>query len=526
MSHVTPRPLTIADVLEAMADTVGDRAFVKMIDRDLSFAEIDERANRFANHLLSLGVQPGEHVAIHAHNCLEWIDAFFGSLKVRAVPININYKYLSEELAYLYDNSDAVVAVVEPEYEDLARGAITDKVREVLVIGEAYDAAMAAASPERPDVQRSPDDRYVIYTGGTTGTPKGVVWRNEDIIKAALNAARYGASIESVEQLATEAAANESPMTFMAAGPLMHGGSQWIMGNSLVGGVSIAFYTERGFDAEKVLDLTEKAKVVSLAMLGDAMARPLAETALAQPERWDLSSLMALSNGAAPLSQGVRQQLVKAFPGRFILDSYGSSESGATGTHMDDGSGDGRARFGVGAEVEVFDIDWKPAPVGVSGMLARSGPIPLGYYKDETKTASTFKEIDGVRWVIPGDAAVREEDGTILVLGRGSVTINSGGEKIHPEEVEGVLLRHPDVFDAAVVGTPHERWGQQVTAVVQLREGSTVTAEELIAHVHGLLANYKAPKEVIFVDEVPRTAVSKVDYRATTELAMRERPSS
>jgi acyl-CoA synthetase (AMP-forming)/AMP-acid ligase II len=516
----TQRPLTIADMLEVMADAVAERPFVKLIDGELTYADIDKRANRFAHHLLSLGVQPGEHVAIHAHNCVPWIDAFFGTLKVRAVPININYKYLTEELAYLYDNSDAVVAVVGADYEDLARGAITDRVREVIVLDSGYDALMAAQPDSRPEVERSADDHYVIYTGGTTGSPKGVVWRNEDIIKAALNAARYGAAIESVEQLGVEAANNENPMTLMAAGPLMHGGSQWIMGNALTSGQSIAFYTEMNFDALKVLDLTEKAKVVSLAMLGDAMARPLAEAVLANPDRWDLSGLMALSNGAAPLSRAVREELLQAFPGRFILDTYGASESGAAGSNLDDGSSDGKARFGVGDDVQVFDFEWKPAAVGVHGMLARSGAIPLGYYKDETKTAATFREIDGVRWVIPGDAAVREEDGTIIVLGRGSVTINTGGEKVHPEEVEGVLLRHPDVFDAAVIGTPHDRWGQQVTAVVQKREGSDVTAEQIIEHVKGHLANYKAPKEVLFVDKVPRTAVSKVDYRAAADLAI------
>ena len=519
MDDAGTRPLTIADLLETMADAVGDRAFVKTMAGDLTYAEVDARANRFANHLLTVGVQPGEHVAIHAHNCIEWVDAFFGTLKIRAVPVNVNYKYLTEELVHLYDDSDCVVCVVGPEYESLARSAMGDKVRHVLVIGDEYDAAMAAASPERPDVQRTVDDRYIIYTGGTTGSPKGVVWRNEDIVRAALNAARYGAPIETVEKLGEEAAANENPMCLMACGPLMHGGSQWIMGNALTAGQSIALFTEPHFDAERVLDLTEKARVVSLAMLGDAMARPLAETVMANPDRWDLSSLMALSNGAAPLSRGVREELVQAFPGRFILDNYGASESGATGSHLDDGSGDGRARFGVWAEVEVFDTDWKPAAVGEPGMLARSGAIPLGYYKDEARTARTFHEIDGVRWVVPGDAAVREEYGTVLVLGRGSVVINSGGEKIHPEEVEGVLLRHPDVFDAAVVGTPHERWGQQVTAVVQKREGSDLTAEQVIEHVHGLLANYKAPKDVVFVDAVPRTAVSKVDYRAATALA-------
>ncbi len=361
----------------------------------------------------------------------------------------------------------------------------------------------------------------MLYTGGTTGYPKGVVWRNADVIKAALNASRFGAPIESVEALAAEAKANENPMTLLACGPMMHGGSQWILGNAHVAGACAALYTEPNFSAEKILDLVEAGKVVSLTFLGDAMGRPVAEAVLAEPDRWDLSSLVAVSNGAAPLSEGVREEIRRALPGRYILDSYGASESGATGSYMDDGSDgpSGAPKFGVGPDVEVFDADFKPAAPGVEGLLGRSGPVPLGYYKDEVKTAATFKEIDGVRWVIPGDAARREEDGTVTVLGRGSVSINTGGEKVHPEEVEAILLRHEDVFDAVVVGTAHERWGQQVTALVQLREGVEITEKELQDFCRELISNYKVPKVILFVDQVPRTAVSKVDYPASAKLA-------
>ncbi|WP_310962290.1 AMP-binding protein [Nocardioides terrisoli] len=515
------RPLNLADVLEAMADAVPDRVAIAMIDRDLSFAEIDDRATRLANVLLGRGIRPGDHVAVHSANRIEWVDAFYGCLKARAVPININYKYLHEELAYLYDNADCVAAIVAPEHLEAVRGLDLPQLRDVIVLGEEYDAALAAAPSERPVTGRSGDDRYLIYTGGTTGAPKGVEWRNEDIIRAALNAGRYGAPIESVEQLAAEAAANENPMVLLACGPMMHGGSQWIMGNGHVAGFSVALYTQPHFDAVSVLDLVQRAGVASLTFLGDAMGRPVAEAVLAEPQRWDLSSLVAVSNGAAPLSEGVRAEIRRALPGRFILDSYGASESGAAGSQMDDGEEGpaGAPRFGVGVDVEVFDTEMKPCPPGVDGMLARSGPIPLGYYKDPEKTTATFREVDGVRWVIPGDFARREPDGTVTVLGRGSVCINTGGEKVHPEEVEAVLLRHGEVFDAVVVGTPNERWGQQVTALVQRREGSTATATELQAHCRSLIANYKVPKVVLFVDAVPRTPVSKVDYPASTALA-------
>ncbi len=519
LARMSPRPLNLADVLEVMADAVPDRAAVITTDHVYTYVEIDERATRMANHLIGLGIQPGEHVAIHSDNRIEWVDAFYGALKARAVPININYKYLHAELAHLYDNSDAVAVIVAPDYQVAAEGAATDRVRHIIVLGEEHDGAMARASTERPDRVRTADDLYVVYTGGTTGSPKGVMWRNEDIIKAALNVARYGAPIESVEKLGEEAVANENPMVIMAAGPMMHGGSQWILGNAHVSGQTVALYTEPAFEPDKVLDLAAKARVVSLAFLGDAMARPIAEAVTAEPDRWDLSGLMALSNGAAPLSGPIREQLYAAFPGKFILDTFGSSEAGASGSHMD--AGDGKpVTFAVTDEMEVFDADMEPAAAGVRGMFARTGPIPLGYYQDRAKTAATFREIGGTRWVFPGDFARREEDGTITLLGRGSVCINTGGEKVHPEEVEATLKKHPGVFDAVVVGTPHERWGQQVTALVEAREEGGLTEEELVAHCHGLIANYKCPKQIFFVTSVPRTPVSKVDYPASTQRAL------
>jgi len=519
MTTSTPRPLTLGDLIETMADELGDRIAVASLERDYTFAEIDERATRMANLFVSLGVQPGDHIAVHSHNRIEWVDAFYGALKARAVPININYKYLKDELAYLYDNCDAVLAVVGPEYVDAVEEVRTDRLKHVLVMGEELDAAREAASPERKITGRSGDDTYVIYTGGTTGMPKGVVWRQEDLLRGALNASRMGAPFDSLEDLAEQAKANENPLILLACGPMMHGGSQWILGNAHVAGATVGLYTEKNFNPEKILDLVDHAKVVSLTFLGDAMGRPVAETIKANPGRWSLESLMAVSNGAAPLSLAVREQIREALPGRFLLDSYGASETGATGQGMDDGSSDGKARFGVGADVEVFDDEMKPAPVGVKGMLARSGNIPLGYYNDEAKTAATFKVVDGKRWVIPGDFAVREEDGSVVVLGRGSVTINTGGEKVHPEEVEAMLKKHDDVFDAVVVATPHERWGQQVTALVHRREDSDLTAEALTEWARTKISNYKVPKAIFFVDEVPRTPVAKVDYPASAKLA-------
>lgn len=512
-------PITLPDVLEAMADAIPDRTAVFTMEHAYSFAELDERASRLANHLIGQGIEPGDHVAVHSRNRIEWVDAFYGCMKARAVPININHKYLHDELDHLYRNSDAVAAIIGPEHVEAV--AALELGIPTLVMGEEYDAAVAAASKERPAIERSPDDRYVIYTGGTTGMPKGVVWRQEDIIRAAMNASRFGAPFDTVEQLAEEAAAQESPMVLLACGPMMHGGSQWIMGNGHVAGCTVSLYTEPAWSAETILDLVQAAGVNSLTFLGDAMGRPVAEAILREPERWDLSSLFAVSNGAAPLSAGVRTQLREALPGRYILDSYGASESGATGMQVDEGDEGVQAapRFQVGIDVQVFDIELKPCAPGETGMLARTGSIPLGYYNDPVKTAATFKEVDGQRWSIPGDFARREEDGSITVLGRGSGSINTGGEKVFPEEVESVLLRHADVFDTAVVGTPNERWGQQVTALVQLREGAATSTEALREHCRSLISAYKVPKDILLVERVPRTPVSKVDYRASATVA-------
>ncbi|TQL67047.1 acyl-CoA synthetase (AMP-forming)/AMP-acid ligase II [Nocardioides albertanoniae] len=512
-------PITLPDILEAMADAIPDHTAVFTMDRAYSYAELDERASRLANHLIGQGIEPGDHVAVHSRNRIEWVDAFYGIMKARAVPININHKYLHDELDHLYRSSDAVAAIIGPEHVEAV--ANLDLGIPTLVLGEAYDAAVSAASKERPDVERSADDRYVIYTGGTTGMPKGVEWRQEDIIRAAMNASRFGAPFETVEQLTEEAAARETPMMLLACGPMMHGGSQWIMGNGHVAGCAVALYTEPTWSAETILDLVEAAGVNSLTFLGDAMGRPVAEAILREPERWDLSSLFAVSNGAAPISAGVRSQLQQALPGRYLLDTYGASESGATGMHVDEGKEGAQAapRFQVGMDVQVFDTDLSPCAPGESGMLARTGPIPLGYYGDPVKTAATFKEIDGQRWSIPGDFARREEDGSITVLGRGSGCINTGGEKVFPEEVEAVLLRHEDVFDTAVVGTPNERWGQQVTALVQLRDGAQASPEALRTHCRSLISAYKVPKDILLVERVPRTPVSKVDYRASAAVA-------
>ncbi len=516
------RCLHLADILEVVADAIPDRPAVITNEAEYTYRELDQRATRLANHLAEHGIGVGDHVGIHAANCIEWVEAFYACFKIRAIPINVNHRYVEAELRYLYDNADCVAVVAGPEYVEAIDG-VADALpglRERLVIGDEYEAALAASTSERDFRERSPDDLYILYTGGTTGMPKGVMWRNEDLVLGALNVNRGNRPIDSVQQLGEEAAAAAGQGRLMSLGPLMHGSAQWLMGNAHVcGGVQV-LYTARRFDPDEVLGMISRVGVLALSVIGAAMARPIAEAMLAAgPDRYDVSGLMVISNGGAGLTQGVRGQLREALPNTIVIDSVGASETGSQGSRVDTEEQHAAPRFEVGPESAVLSDDGRFCEVGEVGKLARSGHIPLGYYKDQEKTAATFSVVDSVRWVMPGDFARIEDDGTISLLGRGSVSINSGGEKIYPEEVEAALIQHPAVFDASVFGTPNERWGQQVTALVRVREGKSVDAGTLVAHTRTLVADYKVPKAILFVDEVPRTPVGKVDYKRSVAMA-------
>jgi len=517
------RPIQLATILETVADAVPDRTAVITNHAEATYTQLDQRATRLANHLASQGVGIGDHVAIHSRNRMEWVEAFFACFKIRAVPINVNYRYVEAELRHVYGDSECVAVICEPGYTDAIEAIRGDlpRLHHQLVIGEEYENALAAASGERNFDERSSDDVYLIYTGGTTGMPKGVVWRHEDITISALNVGRQDAPIESVEALGSEAAEQETAARIMACGPMMHGGTQWALGNAIVSGGVMILYSDPRFDPISVLDLMERSEANSVTFMGDAMSRPVAEARLAEPDRWSLPNLVAVVNAAAGLSQGVRAQIREAFPGTFVMDNYGASETGSTGRRFDDGEAVSAPRFECNADTTVLDEETgRRCEVGEVGKLASTGHIPLGYWKDPEKTAATFPTFDGRRWVIPGDFAQIEPDGSITVLGRGSVCINSGGEKIHPEEVEAVLKEHAAVFDAAVVGTPSDRWGEQVTAIVRLRDDVAASIEDLRSHCRSHVADYKVPKDVVLVETVPRTEVGKVDYRAASALAL------
>ncbi len=520
------RSYNLADLIEILAEAGPDRPALVAGDERRTYRQLSERASRVGHHLAAAGVRPGEHVAILSYNRAEWIEAMLGAFKIRAVPIPVNFRYVAAELRHVLADSDSVALIGErsllAKVQEI-RGDLP-KLRHVVVLEDGapsggpegeipgaveYEKALAAAGPGDDFPARSSDDRYIMYTGGTTGYPKGVEWRCEDIFFGALGGGNIlGDPVGSPEELAANASQPEAAVLDCA--PVMHGAGQWVALMSLFGGAKVVLYTDRAFDADKALRLLAEEQANVLMLVGDAMARPVAK-ALANGG-YDTSPLLAIASGGAPLTEGAKQALQEHLPNIMFLDNYGASETGTCGPSV--GAEEGTARFMMKPGITVLDDDLNVVKPGEVGRLARSGHIPLGYYNDPEKTASTFfTDADGTRWSIPGDFASLEEDGTITLLGRGSLVINTGGEKVYPEEVEVALKDHPDVYDAVVVGLPDERFGQRVAAVVAPRPGTSVTLEQLTEYCRGRLAGYKLPRQITLVDEVRRTAVGKSDYQ-------------
>jgi acyl-CoA synthetase (AMP-forming)/AMP-acid ligase II len=521
----------IADIFERAADVVPERMALICGDARRTYAELEARANRAAHALAALGVQPGEHVGIYSPNCAQWFETMLGCFKLRAVPINVNFRYVEDELRYIFDNADLVAVVYDPEFGDRL-SAIADTLpglRHRIALGEEFESLLAAASADRDFDERSGDDLYILYTGGTTGMPKGVMWRQEDVFFALGQGidAITGHKVTADDELARKGAGNPHPMVMMMTPPLMHGAAQWGILGQLAQGNTIVLLPR--FDAEEVWNLVEREGVNRILIAGDAMGRPMIEAIEANRDRWDLSSLLAVSSSAALFSVPVKERYFEAFPNLIISDSIGSSEGGFNGIstvgkgNADGGSTGGLPRVNPMADVIVVDDDMQPLAPGDGqiGKVARTGNIPLGYYKDPEKTARTFLTgPDGRRYVVAGDFARWEADGSITLLGRGSVCINTGGEKVFPEEVENALKSHPEVFDALVVGVPDERWGSAVTAVVQpVGGGAAPTLDDLLAHVRTKVAGYKVPRHLVVVDEIVRSPAGKPDYPWATRLA-------
>ena len=529
-----PKTWNLADLFESVVDVVGDRPAVVVPNapggrREFTLAEVEERANRLAHALAERGVGVGDKVAIYGYNGNEWVEAQWAAWKLRAVPVNVNYRYVEGELKYLLDNSDSVAVVHGAEFSPRLAN-IRGELPQVKVClawddgsgeditacdAEDYEAALAAQSPERDFGERSNEDLYMLYTGGTTGMPKGVMWTHEDFFLATIGpiVTALGDPITEPGQVAANATEAAPGVSFPVA-PLMHGAAQWVSTGNALQGSKMVLSTARKMDPAEVWQIAADEKAMIMGLVGDAQARPLIEELAKDPDRYDLSSLFLVSSGGAILSPAVKETYAEFLPNTIIYDALGASETGYQGTHA--GADDqGRPRFMFGEHTIVIDDEGNPTTPGdgVVGRLARRGHIPLGYYKDEKKTAETFPTINGERWVVPGDMAIAEADGTITLLGRGSVSINSGGEKIFPEEVELVLKGHPDVFDAVVVGVPDERWGERVAAVIVTREGAAPTAEDLSSYAREHIASYKCPKEVCIVSEMVRSPSGKADYR-------------
>ncbi len=522
----------IADLFEHTVDAVPDRLCLVDGDRTFSFTELDERANRIGHWLADQGVQPGDHVGIYAMNSEQWVSAMLGALKVRAVPINVNYRYVEAELSYLINNAQLVACVFDQEYAPRLANVVDQapSLRVLLHIedgsGEdtaalgstSFEEAAASGSPERDFPERSGDDVYIIYTGGTTGMPKGVMWRSEDIFFGLAQGidAVTGERVASEYSRAEQAAASGGQMVFLVIPPLMHGAaqiatlSQWFLGNATV--------LQRKFDPEEAWQLVHDHGISAGMITGDAVARPMIEALEANPGRWKVDSFFVLSSSAALFSQTVKDRFLEAFPNLMIIDSIGSTEGGFNGLKYAEKGAKitgGGPTVTPGADVVILDEELQLIPQGDDriGKLGRTGNIPLGYFNDPEKTAENFVvAADGRRYAVGGDMAQWTPEGSLIMLGRGTVSINSGGEKIFPEEVEQALKGHPAVFDVLVVGVPDERWGQKVAAVVHFRDGQTATLEDLNEHARELVAGYKVPRQLHVVDEIVRSPSGKPDY--------------
>ncbi|MYS83248.1 acyl-CoA synthetase [Embleya scabrispora] len=555
---MTQRVFNLADLFEVVVDACPDRLALVAGEVRLTYRELDERANRVAHAFISAGLATGAHIGIYSRNRAEWLEAMIGAFKARMVPININYRYVEDELRYIVDNADLAGLVVERGYlpkvaavrDDVPKLAhvfvLADETAEALgsesaegaadgaadgaagefaegaaeAIEDAfgaggvfdYEAALAAESGARDFGQRSPEDRYMVYTGGTTGFPKGVEWRSHDIFCSAMGGGNFGGEpIADPELLAAKA--EGAPLVQMLTTPLMHGNGQWVTWITLFSAGTAVMWTGLRYDPAEILRMVEREGCVTMMLVGDAMARPIADALESGEHR--VETLKVIGSGGALLSPAVKAQLTRLIPGLYIADSFGASEFGAGSSQTPGG------RFPLKPKTAVLGEDLRPVGVGESGRIARTGYIPIGYYKDPVKTADTFHiDPDGVRWVIPGDFARVEDDGDVTLLGRGSVCINTGGEKVFPEEVEGVLKAHPAVYDAVVVGVPDPRFGERVAAVVSLRPNHTLTTKDLAEHAREQLAGYKIPRDLVTVVEVPRTPAGKPDYRWAKETAV------
>jgi acyl-CoA synthetase (AMP-forming)/AMP-acid ligase II len=518
-----------ADVWEVVAETLPEAPAVIQGERRQSWADIDQRANGLARALLDLGAGAQDKVAQYLYNCPEYLESVFGAFKAGLVPVNTNYRYGDDELVYLWDNADAVAVVFHGTFAERV-----ERVRHRLprILGwlwvddgsgpcpdwavayqDAIKAEQSTGDRVVPPWGRSGDDLYLLYTGGTTGMPKGVMWRQDDLF-AALNEAaplRYdeGGNLDHVRRVL-----QSTGPVFLPACPLMHGTGAFCAFTGFSVGGSVVVLSSRAFDAEELVATVAAERVNIMSIVGDAFAKPILRVLDEAPGQWDISSLDVVISSGVMWSEPTKRGLLRHDPDMLLVDSFASSEALGMGRSISGTKGRAKtARFVLGRNARVVGDDGDVVPgSGEVGLLAVRGRNPVGYYKDPEKTARTFRTIDGARYSIPGDYATVDADGTLRVLGRGSVCINTGGEKVFPEEVEEVIKLHPAVRDAIVVGVPDGRFGEAICAVVEPQPGAVLQPEDLEAHVKDRLASYKAPRHVLVVDTIGRAANGKADY--------------
>jgi acyl-CoA synthetase (AMP-forming)/AMP-acid ligase II len=534
----------IADLLECVADAVPGREAVVCRDVRRTYRELDERATRLAHALRDAGVGVGDHVGLYLRNSVEHLEVMVACYKARAVPVNVNYRYVAEELQYLCDDADLVALFHDADTAEHVAAVHAPLLRlEVIAGSPGYEALVTSGSDARDLGPRSPDDRYVLYTGGTTGRPKGVVWRQEDMFFGGLGSGNPGGPpITAPEQIRASVLENPAQrlrpflppgdaveqFVSLALGPLMHASGQWSALGTLLGGGKVVLYGEPHVDMELVLDLLERERVNACNLVGDASARPMLQALADHHGRWNLSQLRLLGSGGSILSGDVKDALMEAIPSVLaIVEGIGSSESPAQAVALTTRNSAPSASLTFAPKADTMVVDeatLRPiAPgSGVVGRLATRGRVPVGYHKDPERSARTFVEIDGERWSLPGDMATIDADGTVHLLGRGALCINTGGEKVYPEEVEAVLKLHPAVHDAVVVGVADERFGQRVAAVIATVDGvDAPDLEALQTHCRAHVAGYKVPRELRVVDEIPRSPAGKADYTWAREAIAR-----
>ena len=529
----------LADLFELVADRVPARDALVCGEQRATFGELEQRANQLAHYLASQGVGAGDHVGLYLYNCNEYLEGMLACFKIRAVPINVNYRYVDEELLYIFDNADMVACIHHLEFAPhIAEviGSVPD-LKTLVYVGDGsgadasridsveYERAIAGQDADRDFPERADDDLFILYTGGTTGMPKGVMWPHKSVFYAAMGGGGWfhpDGAITAPEQIAERI--GDFPIVGMALAPLMHGACWWYACIQLLAGNSVILNPHHSLVGEQVWDIVEREKVNSISIVGDAMAVPLLDALEANPDRWDLSSVFNVGSGGAVFSESKQEAFRQHFPNVFISNSFGSSESGNMGF-----DGGGKKGQGLGNVVKsefmsvITDVEGEPhrhVEHGETGIFARSGYIPVGYYNDPEKTARTIVEVEGTPWLLLGDEARLEEDDSITVFGRGSNCFNTGGEKVFPEEVEQALKSHPDIFDCLVVATPDERFGNKVAAVVQVRGDAELTLASIQEEARKHIAGYKVPRELHVVDEVPRAPSGKPAYPKALEIAL------